>query len=97
MESVRKNVECTLGILKKKFIFSKNPIAHHFPEMIVAAFTTCYGLHNWLHSQDGWNDWEEKGNVSEEDVVVGYNVLDQNNRCYRARSVYHDFRGSFTR
>ena len=56
LESVRKDVECTFGILKKRFLFLKNPIQHHFPEKIENAFVTCCALHNWLHDWDGWDD-----------------------------------------
>lgn len=56
MDSIRKDVECTFGILKKRFLFLKNPIMHHFAEMIEAAFTTCCAIHNCLHEQDGWDD-----------------------------------------
>ena len=97
MESIRKDLECNLGILKKRFLFLKNIITHHFAEMIEAAFTNCCAIHDWLHEQDGWDDWEEKGLLTDDDVVVEYDVLDKNNRCYGARSVYHGFGGDFTR
>ena len=54
LESVRKDVECTFGILKKRFLFLKNPIQHHFPEGIEDAFVRCCCLHNLLHDWDGW-------------------------------------------
>ena len=97
MESVRKDVECTYGILKKRFLYLKNPIVHHYPEMIESAFTTACALHNWLHEEDGWDNREEKGLLLAEDILVEYNVLDQNNRCYGKKSKYHGFDGNFTR
>ena len=53
MESVRKDVECTFGILKKSLLFLKNPIELHALEKIEAASLTCVALHNWLHDYDG--------------------------------------------
>jgi len=87
MESVRKDVECTFGIFKKRFLILKNPIQQHVPERIEGTFITCCAIHNWLHFHDGCDDWQERGMVSEEDVAVEYGVLDQNNihrrsRCY---------------
>ena len=82
---------------QEKVYILKNPILHHFAEMIEAAFTTCCAIHNCFHDQDGWDDWEEKGLLMDDDVVVEYDVLDNNNRCYREQSVYHGFGGDFTR
>ena len=56
MESIRKDVQCPLGVLKKRFLFLKNPIKHHFAEMSEEAFTTCCVIQNWLHKQDWWDD-----------------------------------------
>ena len=53
MESARKDVECAFGILKRWFLFLKNPIELHSPERIEDAFFTCAVLHNWLHDYDG--------------------------------------------
>ena len=78
-------------------MYLKNPIVYHFPEIIEAAFITCCSLHNWWHEQDGWDDWDEKGLLSEEYVAVEYDILDENNRCYGTRSQYHGFEGNFTR
>ena len=38
MESACKDMECTFRILKKKFVFLKNPIVIHSPERIEVAF-----------------------------------------------------------
>ena len=89
LESVRKDVECTFGILKKRFLFLKNAIQHHFPEAIEDAFVRCCCLHNWLH------DWEERGMVLDEDVMVEYNATDQHNRCWPRQSKYFGFVGNY--
>ena len=97
LESVRKDVECTFGILKKRFLFLKNLIQHHFPEKIENAFVTCCALHNWLHDWDGWDDWEERGMVSSDDVMVEYDATDQHNRCWPRQSKYFGFKGNYCR
>ena len=97
LESVRKDVECTFGILKKRFLFLKNPIQHHFPEKIENAFVTCCALHNWLHDWDGWDDWEERGMVTSDDVMVEYDATDQHNRCWPRQSKYFGFAGNYCR
>ena len=98
MESARKDVECTFGILKKRFLFLKNPIEIHAPEKIEDAFLTCGALHNWLHEYDGWDDWEDRaGVVTEDDIEVEYNPCDISNKTYSRNSTYHGFDGNFTR
>ena len=98
MESARKDVECTFGILKKRFLFLKNPIELHAPEKTEAAFLTCAGIHNWLHDYDGWDDWEGRADLlTEEDVMCEYDPCDESNRCYSSTSKYHDFAGNYTR
>ena len=64
LESARKDVECTFGILKKRFLFLKNPIEIQAPEKIEDAFMTCAALHNWLHDYDGYDDFGRAERVS---------------------------------
>ena len=97
MESVRKDVECSFGILNKIFLILKNAINHHFPENIEAIFITCCGLHNWLHDHNGWDDWERRGMVSEEDVAVEYDICDQNNQQRGGQFSLEEFNCNFTR
>jgi len=97
MESVKKVVEYTFGILKKRFLILKNPIQQHVLERIEAAFISCCTIHNCLHLHDGWDEWQERGVVSEEEVTVEYDVLDQNNIHYGKEPQYHVFDGIFTR
>ena len=59
MESIRKDVECTSGILKKHFAILKNKFWLHHVEDISRIFKACSILHNLLHDWDGYNNWEE--------------------------------------
>jgi Plant transposon protein. len=60
VESVRKDVECVFGILKKRFLFLKHPIRLHDPEQIHRAFVTCCVIHNILND---YNLFDEKNDV----------------------------------
>jgi hypothetical protein len=55
-ESVRKDVECSFGILKKRFQFLKNAITWHRKRDIDNAVFSCVILHNMLHEFDGYTD-----------------------------------------
>ena len=58
-ESVRKDVECSFGILKKRFQFLKNAITWHRKSDIDNAVFSCVILHNMLHEFDGYDiRWE---------------------------------------
>ena len=48
LESIRKDVECTFGILKQRFRYLKNKIQHHDIKIIEAAFKMCCILHNMI-------------------------------------------------
>jgi hypothetical protein len=41
LESIRKDVECTFGILKQRFRFLRNKIQYHDMKLITAAFRCC--------------------------------------------------------
>lgn len=58
VESLRKDVECTFGILKKRFAILKNRFRLHHKERISDIFWCCCILHNMLHKWDGYDDWE---------------------------------------
>ena len=53
LESMRKNIECTFGILKSRFRNLKNAIRLYFEDDIVDLFRTCAVLHNILLQFDG--------------------------------------------
>lgn len=76
VESVRKDVECVFGILKKHFLFLKHPIRLRLPEQIHRAFVTCCVLHNILND---YNLFDEKNDVE-------YGVLEESARRIAAAS-----------
>lgn len=61
VESVRKDVECTFGILKGRFRCLKLPIFYQDKEVIDSMFFTCCILHNILLNIDGFDVRWEKG------------------------------------
>lgn len=61
VESVRKDVECTFGILKGRFRCLKLPIYYQDKVVIDNMFFTCCILHNVLLSLDGLDVRWEKG------------------------------------
>jgi hypothetical protein len=67
-ESVRKDVECSFGILKKRFQFLKNAITWHRKSDIDNAVFSCVILHNMLHEFDGYDArWENELDNSHND------------------------------
>lgn len=60
LESVRKDVECTIGILKSRFRFLKNAVKFHSPDTIEHAMRTCAAVHNILLKYDELDvlNWE---------------------------------------
>ncbi|KAI2511223.1 Plant transposon protein [Fragilaria crotonensis] len=56
MESVRKDIECVFGILKKRFHYLKTFNRMRKQKNIDNAFTTCCIIHNILLETDGWLD-----------------------------------------
>ena len=68
VESVRKDVECTFGILKGRFRCLKLPIYYHDKDCIDNMFFTCCILHNILLSDDGFDKrWESDVNWAGQD------------------------------
>ena len=55
LESVRKDVECVFGRLKRRFLFLKNAIQIHDIETIDLAVYTCCILSNMLLEYDGYD------------------------------------------
>ena len=54
VESVRKDIECTFGILKIRFKYLKHFNRSHNVSDVDNAFTTCCTLHNMLLEEDGY-------------------------------------------
>ena len=62
LESMRKDVECTFGILKGRFAILKNGVRTESVEMCDKIWMTCCALHNMLLFVDGLDDnWETGG------------------------------------
>lgn len=53
LESMRKDVECTFGIMKGRFRILKTGIRVHGVEVADQIWLTCCALHNWLLEVDG--------------------------------------------
>ena len=60
LESMRKDVECTFGILKGRWRILKTGIRIHGLTEADRIWKTCCALHNWLLEIDGLDDkWDE--------------------------------------
>lgn len=72
LESLRKDVECTFGILKGRFRVLKAGVRLHGVEACDKLWHTCCALHNMLLTIDGLDNDEEwlgeNGRFSEEDI-----------------------------
>ena len=72
LESMRKDVECTFGILKGRFRILKTGIRLHGAEVVDQIWLTCCALHNWLIDIDGLdNEWEGAIPVSDWTGTLG--------------------------
>ena len=78
LESVRKDVECTFGVLKARFRILRNGMRFHKKIIVDAVMITCCILHNMLLHCDGldmsqWDndeDWENiDPNAGEEEDI----------------------------
>ena len=69
LESVRKDVECTFGILKVRFRFLRNAVSYHNASTMENAFKTAAILHNMLLRFDGYDtfEWEHVDPEAEDD------------------------------
>ena len=75
IESMRKDVECTFGILKGRWRILKTGIRLHGTEPADKIFKTCCALHNWLLEIDGLDDDWERGVPSEWEGTLGNHHL----------------------
>lgn len=66
MESMRKDVECTFGILKGRWRILKTGVRVHGIAAVDRVWMTCCALHNWLLTSDG-NSEEWRGGTSIDD------------------------------
>ena len=65
LESIRKDVECTFGILKKRFRILTSGIRVRKEACVTAIFETCCALHNQLLEYDGWEFDESLTDIPE--------------------------------
>ncbi len=56
VESMRKDVECTFGILKGRWRILKARVRIHGVDSVDSIWLTCCALHNWLLDIDGMNE-----------------------------------------
>lgn len=72
VESLRKDVECTFGIMKGRFRILKAGIRLHGTEACNKVWHTCCALHNMMLQMDGLDSNDEwltdLGNFTEEDI-----------------------------
>lgn len=72
LESIRKDVECTFGILKGRFRILKTGIRLLGQKSADKIFLTCCALHNWLLNEDGLSEGWEDGVPSIWEGSIGY-------------------------
>jgi hypothetical protein len=72
IESLRKDVECTFGILKGRWRILKAGVRVHGVEVTDKIFKTCCALHNWLLDVDGLDEQWEQGVPSEWEGELGW-------------------------
>ena len=71
---MRKDVECTFGILKGRWQTLKTGVRLHGVDKVDQVWFTCCALHNWLLEIDGLsNEWSDGVPVSEWEGPLGDN------------------------
>jgi hypothetical protein len=76
LESMRKDVECTFGILKGRWKILKTGIRLFGTQSADKIFLTCCALHNWLLEIDGLNERWADGIPSKWEGPLGENEND---------------------
>ena len=76
VESVRKDVECTFGILKKRWRVLKNPMLLQSKVSIDNIVFTCAILHNMLLDNEECKDKIDNYHDNVMDPRVGYGPVD---------------------
>ena len=71
-ESMRKDVECTFGILKGRFRILKSGVRLHKIENTDKVWLTCCALHNFLLDVDGMEIGWESGALSPWETEMGH-------------------------
>ena len=88
IESMRKDVECTFGILKGRFRVLKSGIRVHGTDTCDAVFLTCCALHNWLLDVDGLNEPSSCG-ISQSDYLEALGNFDADDHFARDSFASH--------
>jgi hypothetical protein len=83
LESIRKDVECTFGILKKRFRILRNGITYGSLEDINNIVKTCAMLHNMLLAYDNMLTFEWESNADWGDDDPDMNDLEILNHIFR--------------
>jgi Plant transposon protein len=82
LESMRKDVECTFGILKGRFRVLKTGIRLHGIEATDNIWLTCCALHNFLLEEDGLNaNWESGISIWETPSYSNHSSADIHNHA----------------
>ncbi len=79
---MRKDVECTFGILKGRWRILKTGVRLHGIQVVDKVWLTCCTLHNWLLEEDGNGDEEWTGGVSIDlQCLIDYSATCNLNIC----------------
>jgi hypothetical protein len=102
LESMRKDVECTFGILKGRWRILKTGIRIHGLDAADQVWKTCCALHNYLLEVDGldskWesgvaSDWEGPLGEHDDEDVPRIRALERLNNAMEARNYDTSGRG----
>jgi hypothetical protein len=84
LESMRKDVECTFGILKGRFRILKSGVRLHGVDATDKIWLTCCALHNMLLEVDGMEEGWDDGALSPWETELGnHNPHDRNFALHR--------------
>ena len=83
LESMRKDVECTFGILKGRFRILKTGFRVHSPKTIENVMHCCCIFHNMLLKHDGLDERWENGVVDPYGDIEGQHDLSEMNAVFR--------------
>lgn len=95
MESVRKDIECTFGILKKRFRFFDNKIEYHSFTVIEDAFKSACIFHNLLRRWDSPVDSNVPWELIDPDSDEEEDVLFPDQQIAEVRNLDSNFLSSF--
>ena len=88
MESMRKDVECTFGILKGRWRILKVGIRLHDISSVDMVWQTCCALHNMLLDIDGLNKPWDGVNMQTSDYSGSFGCLDYDDMPFAVQRLY---------